>query len=405
MINIRAELRDQRAKIEGEVNKIIQNLRNEVQVALARERSLQNSLNRLEARVAQLNTSEVQLRALEREASANRTLYETFLARFKETTQQDDIEQADARVISHADIPGGPSFPRKRLILIAAFAGSMLLGVVLVLMIEQLDHGFRSMTDVETAMGVPALGLLPMISGIRTMMVAEPYDYVIDKPNSAYGEAVRSLFTGVLLSNVDTPPRSVLITSSLPGEGKTSLSISLARMMALQGRKKVVLVDADLRRPQVHRKLGLPGGPGLIEYLLGEASLEQILHRDERTDMIVITAGRSATNPTDILSSEQMKTLLSRLAQVNDLVVVDSPPVLAVSDARVLSRLTDKTVYMVRWAETRREIAMLGIKQMLDIGSDVAGVTLSMVNVAKHARYGYGDSGYYHGKYRKYYTS
>ena len=403
MINIRAELADQRHKIEIEVNKIVQNLRNEVQVARVRETELANSLSRLQGDIAQQNTSEVQLRALEREANANRELYETFLSRFKETNQQQDIQQADARIISRADVPAEPSFPRKNLLYGIAFAGSILIGIVLIMVIEHLDHGFRSMTQIEQAMGVPALGLVPMIGGLDKLR-SEPFDYVVERPVSAFGEAVRSLYTSILLSNVDSPPRTVLITSSLPNEGKTSLSIALGRLVALQSQKRVVLIDADLRRPQLHRKMGLPASPGLVEYLAGEATLDEVLRHDEKSGAQVIVAGGIPNNPTDILASEHMKGLIDELARVNDLVVLDSPPVLAVSDPRVLSRLADKTVYVVRWAETRRETALMGLKQIVDVGADVAGVALSMVNVRKHSQYGYGDSGTYYGQYRKYYT-
>jgi Mrp family chromosome partitioning ATPase len=150
--------------------------------------------------------------------------------------------------------------------------------------------------------------------------------------------------------------------------------------------------------------MGLPASPGLVEYLAGEATLDEVIRHDEKSGAQVIVAGGIPNNPTDILASDHMKNLLDELTNANDLVVLDSPPALAVSDPRVLSRLAEKTVYVVRWAETRRETALMGLKQIMDVGSDVAGVALSMVNVRKHSRYGYGDSGTYYGQYRKYYT-
>jgi polysaccharide biosynthesis transport protein len=404
MITIRAELNDLRGKIKIEIAKIIQNLRNEMAVSEVRERTLSASLSQQEVRAGRLNSSEVQLRALEREADASRNLYETFLARFKETGQQHDLQQADARIISSADLPREPSFPRKGLIVGLALILSFAIGIVLIIVIEQLDHGFRSMTQIEQATGLPALGLIPMINGLKSMNTA-PYDYVVEKPSSAYGESLRSLYTSILLSNVDAPPSTVLITSSVPDEGKTSLSISLARQTAMQSQRKVVLIDADLRRPQIHRHLGLPSTPGLVEYLSGNATIEEILHKDDASGAIVICSGGIPNNPTDVLASEQMKRLVKLLAETNDLVVIDSPPVLAVSDPKVLARLADKSVYVVRWAETRREVVMTGLKQISDTGNDVAGVVLSMVNVRRHAQYSYGDSGYYYGRARKYYTS
>lgn len=404
MINLRAELEDQRKKIKVEVNKIIQNLRNEVNVAVARERSFRQALAQLEGRVGQLNSREVQLRALEREANANRELYETFLNRFKETGSQGGVQQPDARVISRADISTSPSHPRKKLIVAIAFLFSIFVGIGLVMLVEHLDAGFRSGDQIEEMTGLPALGLIPIISGVKGL-TAKPFDYLIENPTSAFTEAVRSLYAGVLLSDVDKPPKTLLLTSSLPSEGKTSLSICLARLVSTQSRKKVVLIDGDIRRPQIHARLELPNKPGLVEYLSGEATFDEILHRDPETDVVTICAGGTSNNPTDILASDAMKSLLAQLAATNDLVIIDSPPVLAVSDPRVLARLADKTVFVVRWAETRREVVRMGLNQVMNAGADMAGVVLSMVNVRRHSQYGYADSGAYYGKYRKYYTS
>lgn len=402
MINVRAEIRDLRSKIKTEAYKITDNLRSEVAVAHARERTLAGRLKQLEKKIAMLNENRVQLHALEREAEANRVLYQTFLARFKETQAQEDIQQTDARIISRADVPSRPSFPKKRLILALAFAGAIFLGVVFAFFIEQLDHGFRSMEQVERLAGVSPLGLVPALRGLRAYANA-PEDYIVAKPESAFGESIRSLQIGVQLSNVDTPPKVVLVTSALPDEGKTVIALSLVRMKALAG-EKAIIVESDLRRPSLYKKLQLPEEPGLVEYLADQAALAEIIHKDEATGADLLPAGRLTPNSSNLLNSERMKALLAELSERYDLVVLDSPPVLAVADARILARLADKTIFIVRWAETRREVAMMGLKQIAEAGGDIAGFVLSRVNVKKHARYGYGDSGYYYGRYTKYYT-
>lgn len=403
MINIRAEIDDIRAKIAGEVNKIVQGLRNEVAVARARETALENSMRGLEVRVASLNEREVQLRALEREAKANRELYETFLSRFKETTEQQEFQKPDARVISRADRPSDPSAPRKLLITAVALLLSAGVGVTIVFVLESLDQGFRSMEEIEAQTGVPGLGLVPALTGLASLR-KEPQDIVLERPNSAFSESVRALHAGILLSNVDHPPKSVLLTSSLPSEGKTSLSISLARLVARSGTKRVLLIDCDLRRPVVHEHLDMEIAPGIVQLMADDARLEDVLRRDEASGAFVLTAGGHPANPSDILTSEHFARLMTNLKDAFDLVVIDSSPVLAVSDSRILSRMVDKTIFVVRWAETRREVVRLGLKQIVEAGADIAGVVLSVVNVKKHARYGYGDSGYYHGRYRKYYA-
>lgn len=403
MINIRAEIEDIRAKIAGEVNKIVQGLRNEVAVARARETALAGSMRSLEVRVASLNEREVQLRALEREAKANRTLYETFLSRFKETTEQQEFQKPDARVISRADRPSRASAPKKLLITFVALLLSAAAGVTIVFVLESLDQGFRSMEEIEAQTGVPGLGLIPALTGLASLR-KEPQDIILERPNSAFAESVRALHAGILLSNVDRPPKSVLMTSSLPSEGKTSLSISLARLVARSGTKRVLLVDCDLRRPLVHDHLGMDIAPGIVQLLAEDARLEDVLRRDEASGAYVLTAGGYSANPSDIITSDHFARLLTNLKEAFDLVVIDSSPVLAVSDSRILSRMVDKTVFVVRWADTRREVVRLGLKQVVEAGADIAGVVLSIVNVKKHARYGYGDSGYYHGRYRKYYA-
>jgi len=194
-----------------------------------------------------------------------------------------------------------------------------------------------------------------------------------------------------------------MVASSLPREGKTSTALSLGIMQAKVG-QNVVIVDCDLRRPSVHKVLGLRSRPGLVEYLAGEVTLDQALAIDPASGATVLTAGAPAADPPDVFASQQMRKLLGELADRFDLVVIDSAPTLAVSDTRILSRLVDKTVFVARWAKTRRETAANGLRQILDAGGDVAGVLLSMVDVKEHARYGFSDSGYYHGEIKKYYT-
>jgi len=401
MINLRAEIRDLRRKISGEVDKIIQGLKGEVDVAKARERSLRSNLGSLESKIGDLNQKQVQLSALQRDANANRALYEAFLARFKEMSGQQELQTPDARIISRAGVPTIPSYPNKTVLVVFAFVGSLVLGLVVVFAIEQLDAGFRSMEQIEQITRFPALGLIPHI---RTARNSPPERMVLDDPVSAYAESIRNLFVSLMLSNVDKPPKLVLVSSSMPEEGKSAISLSLARTVALSGRK-VVVVDCDLRRPRVHDSLGMPRTPGLVELLAHRASAEDVIRKDNASGLHVISAGEHVSNTTDLVGSEQMKLLLTNLAKSYDLVVMDSPPVLAVTDARILSTYADKTVFVVRWEKTRREAAILGLRQLSAAGASIAGVVLSKVDVKKHAGYGYADSGYYYGKYKKYYTT
>lgn len=402
MINIRAEAEDLRQKIAEEVDRIVQGLRNEVSVARAREGTLAAALDRLREEVGQANTDEVTLRALEREAQASRALLETFLARSKETGSQEDFQQADATVISRANAPESPSYPRRKLLLIAAMGGAGFLGLMLALGVEMLDHGFRSMEQIERRMGAAPLGLVPAITGLAKLRRG-PDTYALQRPASAYAEAIRSLYTGLLLSGGEQPPKTILVASALPKEGKTTIAMSLARMLA-SSEYRVVLVDCDLRRPTAHKSFGVHSQPGLVEVLLGKSSVEEVLATDPCSGTRLVPAGESVANPADLLGSPQMKRFLAWLADGHDLVILDSPPVLAVSDARVLARMVDGILFLVRWVGTPRERAIAGWRQLVEAGGKVAGVALTMVDVRRHAQYGYSDSGAYYGRVKKYYT-
>jgi polysaccharide biosynthesis transport protein len=401
MINLKAEIRDLRSKIDAEVNKIVLSLANEVEVARARESTLASNLASIQDNVGELNRASVRLNELQREADANRALFETFLARFKETSNQDQIIQPDARIISGAETPLSPSFPRKKVILALALGISLFLGVFLALLIERLDNGFRSPEQVERLTGVPGLGMIP---AVRASRKSPPQDYLLQKPTSAYAEAIQSVRTALHFSNVDHPPKVILVTSALPEEGKTTFAVSLARLAARSG-LKVVLVDADMRRPKVARLLGLESDAGLRELLAGDALIPGVLHKDEPSGMHIIPSQPDTPGPQDLLGSRRMRDLVRQMSSLYDLVVIDSPPIMAVSDAIVLSGLADATLMMVRWETTPREVTISAVRQLRQSGGRIAGAVLTRVNMRKHARFSYGDSGYYYDKYKGYYAN
>lgn len=405
MIDIRAEAADIHAKIEDEVRKIVNSLQGEVAVARANEGSLRASLQELEKRQSTTGKAEVGLRELEREAEASRTLYESFLGRFKETSEQQGIEQPDTRIISRADAPVDPSFPRRRLIVVLVFVVSLFVAVMLVIVVEQLDKGFRSSEQIEGMANKPSLGLVPMLK--RLEQRGQPEEYVVNEPTSSYAEAIRSLRTGLMLANVDKPPKLVLVTSALPSEGKTSVAASLARLSAKDGQAgRTILIDCDLRRPRGTRIFGGDSDqPGLTDVLSGAVDLSTAILKDNLTDLHVLFAGRSVPNPPDLLGSQHMRDVLKVLANNYDMVILDSPPLFAVADSRVLARLVDQVVFVVRWEKSPRNLVLAGIKQLSDMGAPIAGVVLNMVNPRRHAQYGYADSGHYYGAYSKYYSN
>jgi capsular exopolysaccharide synthesis family protein len=405
MSNARAEIQSVRDKMLDEVRRIVRDLENEVSVAAAREQELQNGMARLQGEASRVDLAGVELSALEGEMATNRQLYQTFLERFRELVEQQGLQDSDARILSAAEPPGEPSHPRVMLFTLVAFAASTVLGVLLVFLIERWDSdfGFRSADETQSALGVRALALVPDLSRRETHGVAAE-DYILQKPSSAYAEALQRIRTNLFLTDADDPPKTILITSSVPLEGKSTIAASLARQSARSG-LKVILIDADLRRPRLHELIGLANQNGLSEVLTGRANPEAAIKRDEKSGLDFLPAGIGVISPPDLFRSSTMKILIEETAAYYDLVIIDSPPVAAVSDSFTLSGLVDKSIYVIRWEQTPRNVALAGIRQMLDAGADIAGVVLSRVDFKKHARYGYADSGYYQGRYRKYYVN
>jgi capsular exopolysaccharide synthesis family protein len=401
-ISTRAELRDLRARIQLEIDRVIQGLRNEVSVARARSSALARSLEDVKKDVAISNRREVQLRALEREASASRTLLESLLERTKETASQETFQEADAGILSYASLPKGPSSPKKKLIYPMILVLALLLGLSIAFVVEKFDLGFRSAEQIMQVLGIRSLGLVPSISKIAAMG-KPPQEYILENPQSAFGEAVRSLYTNILLSDVVQRPKVLLITSSLPHEGKTTVAVSLARSLATLG-QRVLVVDCDMRRSTTHESMKMEAGPGLAECLQEIVGPEEVIQVDEASGAHVLRAGMPHEYSPDQLDSNVMQRLLRNLARRYDLVILDSAPVLAVADTFFLSRLADKTVFLVRWAKTRRESVALSVEQLRAAGANMSGALLTMVDVKSHAQYGYADSGAYHGSLKKYYT-
>lgn len=399
MINARAERVDIQRKIAEEVQKILKSLASEVEIARAKEQQLQSDLTRLETKAGSELKDTVQLRQLQREADANRTLYENFLGRFKQTSEQQEMQLPDTRIIARADVPVEPNFPKKWLFLIAGAIVGALLGIVMAYLIEYFDRGYRTAPQLEEGTGLPVIGQVP---SLKTISDRPPEDYVVDKPLSAYSEALRTVRTAIHFSNVDHPPKTVMVTSSGPGEGKTTFCLSMARSLAAGG-NKILLVDADLRRPRLARLLEIAAdGKDLSALLTGASTMEQVLRHDPLVSKLdIIPAFGRAPNAQDLLGSKQMKRIVEEAATKYDLVIIDTPPILAVSDAAMVARVVDTSLFIVKWANTSRDTVVQALKQLKSFDCRIAGTVLNQVNLNEMASYG---DGYYNHRYHEYYS-
>jgi len=303
MINARNELAGIHDKIREEVHKIIAGLQNDYDIAKGKVESLEKELTNLTAQTGQGNKAMVTLRELEREAAANRSLYEGFLNRFKQVAEEQNLQIADARVIARADMPLKPYFPKIWIFLTLGTLIGLATGIFVALLLEYLDRGIRSLSVAEKAFGVSGLGIVPIAATTDGQL---PTDYVLKKPLSVYAESIRSVRAAVHFSNVDQPPKVIMVTSSFPGEGKTVFAASFARLMAKSG-SKVLLIDADMRRPRIHSILSLDRTkPDLAKVLAHDAPLAAAIQKDISGADVLIAHTRPP-NPQDLVSSQQME--------------------------------------------------------------------------------------------------
>lgn len=348
--------------------------------------------------------AEVQLRDLQRQAEADRSLYVAFLNRFKEVSEQRNLLDSGAKVVSRAGLPGEPEFPKPALMTAAGFTVSLALATALAFLIEYLDSGLRTGRQIDRLLGLPNLGFVPRVSGLKKG--ARLHRYLIEKPQSAYAEAIRAVQIATMDSlEGDQPSQVVLVTSSLPGEGKTTLALSLAASAACAGRMAVV-IDLDLRRPRLHGEADLAPSTGVVEVVAGEASLDGALRTSrEHPGLAILPACRRPESPADLLRSPRMASLIEELRARYQYIVLDSPPLLGVVDAKLAARLADAVLFVGRWEKTKEAAARTGLENLLDRHTPPIGVVLTQVDMRRHARGGYGESVQYYSKYEAYYAN
>ena len=401
IVALNAEKQKLDDKIYSEVQNIIAAFESEASFLRNRERTLQESSDQAKASVALGQRAEVNLAELQREAEANRLLYQALLDRYKKLTEQRETIEAGAEVISTAPVPGGPSFPQPKLIIAVGFTGSLVVAGLLALVAESMQSGLRSTRQIERTLGVSCLSHVPQV---KFQPDCSPALYPMRKPRSAYAEAVRSVHVNLQFAKLDRPPRVVLVTSSLPGEGKTSLALSLAASVAASGHKTVIL-DLDLRHPSVRVASTQPStAPGIVELVTGDANFEEVLYTDPaQPNLDMITVRRNPSNPSDVLASKQMAQLIAKLRTKYKLIVLDTPPILGITDAKLVMHLADAVLFVVRWGKTKTEVAENGIAALRECRAPIAGAVVTQVNMEAHAKGAYGDAATYYGNYKKYY--
>jgi len=398
VINVRAERQDVERHIAAEVQKLAANVKNDYEIAKARADSLEAALRQVTGKGNLDSGAVATLRELERTAAINKTLFEQFLQRAKVTQEQSTFEVREARIITPALPPSGPSAPNKLRIMLASVGIGLLIGLGAAFGKEMLNSGFTTPKQIEDMLGLPLLSSVSRLSTAelsadgKTMSLPQ---YIVAKPLSRYSESLRALRSGIQMTDVDNPPKVVQVTSAVPGEGKTTIAMSLAASAATSG-SKVLFIDADLRRPSATKILGGKSEEGLVDVLMGTATLQTAINYSEETKFWVIGAGSKTQNPPDLLSSERMKSLIAGLRSSFDFIVIDTPPTGPVIDPIIVTNIVDKVVFVVRWASTARELIERTLQQ-LSTRKNVAGVVFNHVVDSEAQKYGRHAYTYYYG--------
>ena len=400
----RSNLQTVREQIDAALDKIVDGYRADYEIARASEQRLQAEVKTLEASVQELSRKQLGAKALEQAVATNRQSYDAFLNQLMETsTRKADTVSMIARVVDPAVPEFTPVKPNKRRMVLMSLMLALMGGLGIALMLDKFDNTLKSREDVEDRLGIPVLGELMLLKGKRADGAAfVPAMEFLDEPTSSFAEVIRTIRTSVALSGIDQSHQTLVVTSTVSGEGKSTVALNLALALGQLG--NVLLIDADLRRPALARLFGLDSKtPGLTDLVAGTARVTECI-RAVPGDIHVLCAGSTVPpDPLKILSSERFSTVLAKAAATYDAVVMDSAPVELVSDARVLATQASGVVYVIKADDTPHQAVRQGLSALSDSGTTLLGAVLNQINpeaVHRYGKYKYGYSRY--GRYGHY---
>ena len=408
---LNSQLKEIERQLQSETNKAVDHLKGQYLASLQRENMLRGSFEKQKQEANKLNESAIEYSLLKRDLDSNRTLYEGLLEKLKEAGVTAGLRSNNFRIIDAARVPTSPSEPNIPRNLLFALALGLISGVGLAFLIENMDNTVRTPEQAQALSGLPSLGMIPLGSksgnygaiGKRLALTAskEVVETVTQvRPQSQMAESYRALRTSLLLSNLGAPPKVIMVTSARPQEGKTTTSINTAIVLAQKG-VRVLLVDADLRRPSIHKTLGMGPRSGLSNVLTGSAALQQTITTSPiLPNLFIMPAGTPPPNPAELLASSNMRDLLAELRQQFDHIVIDTPPTLSVTDAVVLSPRADATILVIRSGHTTKQALCRSRDILMQVNAHVAGVLLNAVDLTSPDYYYYYE---YQGKYSHYY--
>lgn len=396
LVRLRSQLDEIRHRISLEVRKIINSIKTEYEVAKAREETIRNAFEEMKNEAQDFNKKSVEFGVLKRQAESDRQMYEILLKRLNEASVGEDIQAVNVRIVDRAVVPSSPVKPRKLLNIALSILIGLGLGVGFAFFFEYLDNTFRTPDDVEEALSIPFLGIVPEIKLKEGESETDRDLAVQKKPRSTFAEAFRSIRTNLLLSSAEHKPGVILITSPGPYEGKSLTAINLALILVQTG-ERVLLIDGDMRKPRVYKVFGLDDSKGLSTLLTGHSDIKEVVFESAIPYLYLLPSGPNPPNPAELLGSGKMAEIIAELRKKFEYVIIDSPPLIAVTDSVVLSTIVDGVVIILKAGQTTKELAKRAHKNLKEINAKIIGAVLNEVDFERDRYY------YYYPYYYKYY--
>ena len=401
MVAIESELNTLEKRKLKEIQRVINSLKNQYGVVLAKEKSLKASFAKQKRESLDLNQKAIEYSVLNREVVSARDMYDLLIKRFKETTLTEDMRTGNIRIIDRAEVPRSPVKPKKKLNLLLAIIVGLVAGIGLAFFFEYLDNTIKIPEDLKQHLNIAYLGPTPLIESKGKAQAGDdrsPDLVCLNSPKSTASESYRGIRTNILFSSAGSAPQVILLTSPGPREGKTITTANLAITMAQSG-SKVVVMDCDLRRPKIHHLFGVSRDRGMTNLLVGSDGIEKTLIHTQIPNLDLIPSGPLPPNPSEMLGSERMADLVKELRKHYTRILIDSPPITAVTDSMILSKYVDGVIVIIRAGDTVRDVAKNSIKQLQTVGAHILGGILNAVDIGKDKYYYY----YYYQYYNYYY--
>ncbi len=405
MLALRNEQNRIDIRLDLEVDRIIQNLKDDVEAMRGQQAAFEAEIASIRQQNSGQSEVEVQLREREREAEATRELYQTFLQRSKRINEEKTIVQSGISLISEAAAPAVSSTPTPKLTGLIGFCLAFVSGMMIAVLRDHRDQRIRSEPQVNSYLGLHLATMVPQLKRLKRKQ--RPHHYLLEKPMSVYTDAFRKVLLDLRPKMENGKNKVLVTTSTLPNEGKTTFSLSLATLSARSG-TRTLLLDLDLRHPSILQELGIKGHVNsIVDYVQGDLTFEETIwkHPVVKNLHVAMPMAAYSPDPTEILDSKEMKTFLEKARAHYDIIIIDSAPLFAVSEARIVASLGDLAIFILRWGETDRETAQGGLQRLKESGIEIYGAAMSQVDFKKHRTYQFRDAGHHYQEYENYYVN